>query len=175
MVNTPNALKQHAVYAWYQKSIYAIGALCVVGALVNAYQYYDLATNGSCKKQLTKTEQLMAGLSQEVRNLTASQEQLAQHARILNTPSGFNPAQYLKELARAIPDDTCLMSADLTANGSMQLNGYTASADSLKMFIHNMHSTALFKAINLTSLQPETPGSTLLRFALQTQLQSVQD
>lgn len=176
-IHTPPTHKQQSVYQWYRWSLYAIVSTLFILVSITILQWYGLKAYNGSHTQLLHVATSIDALSERVTKLTDAQQQLATRHKKLHKPTGakFAPATYLQKIAQLVPDDTCLYTTELYKKGTIQLTGYTESAQSLRQFVSNVEASPYFHNVQLTSLQPEgSTNSTLYGFALTAQLQSPQ-
>lgn len=166
-VNTPSPDKQQAVYTWYRVTVYIIALLCTLLIAINGYQWYTIKTLSSIPKQLRLIRDETNQAAARSTALKNTQEQLQQQQEKLATAKQFQPALYLRTIAGSIPDDTCLFTVDMHKKGTIQLIGYTQSADSLRHFMKTLNASKKFGNIELSGLQPEhAQHGTLYRFTI---------
>lgn len=173
-INTPPADKLQAVCRWYHITFSCCALMTIALAAINGYQYYQLQEKATIKNQLRQVTQNITTATQQMNDLKAHETKLNMQRTKMNSAKQFNPSVYIRIFAKSIPDDTCLFTADIHKKGTLQLIGYTESADSLKIFMERLTTTKLLEKLELSSLQPENNNSSqLFKFTLVGQLQTV--
>lgn len=173
-VTTPPPDKLQAVCRWYHITFSSCALMVIALATINGYQYYQLQEKAILKKQLREVTENISTSTQHMNELKAHEAKLSTQRTKMNATKQFKPSNYVRAFANSIPDDTCLFTADIHKKGTLQLIGYTESADSLRTFMEKLTTTKLVAKLELSSLQPEnSKTSQLFKFTLLGQLQTV--